>query len=143
MQKFKHYLLSFEHFRNPETDFDVSRLLSLMDMIAHPLHTYLASVPQSLLALSRFSTLERPIDPLKIDRSIDISDEKKTINYIFNVWPAWLLNMETEEFEGGRWKDWPESKVKKVLIWLVPLMNRGRWRFSSCDWRGRWRKGRS
>lgn len=143
MQKLKNYLLSFEHFRNPETEFDVSRLLFLMDRIAHPLHTHLASVPQSILALSRFSTPERPIDPLKIDRSLDVPDEKKTTNYIFNVLPAWLLNLETEEFEGGRWKGWPESKVKRVLTGLVPLMNRGRWRFSSCDWRGRWRKGRS
>ncbi|KAF6235647.1 hypothetical protein HO173_006330 [Letharia columbiana] len=143
MQKLKNYLLSFEHFRHPETEFDVSRLLFLMDRIAHPLHTHLASVPQSILALSRFSTPERPIDLLKIDRSLDVPDEKKTTNYIFNVLPAWLLNLETEEFEGGRWKGWPESKVKRVLTGLVPLMNRGRWRFSSCDWRGRWRKGRS
>ncbi|CAD6583652.1 MAG: hypothetical protein ASARMPRED_001462 [Alectoria sarmentosa] len=114
MQKLKNYLLSFEHFRNPETEFDVSRLLCLMDTIAHPLHTHLASVPQSILALSRFSTPKRPIDPLKIDRSIDVLDEKKTTNYIFNVLPAWLLNMETEEFEGGRWKDWPDSKMDSV-----------------------------
>lgn len=61
---------SFEHFRVPETEFDVSRLLFLMDKIAHPLHIHLASVPQSILALSRFSTSERPIYPLKLDRSI-------------------------------------------------------------------------
>lgn len=143
MQKLKNYLLSFEHFRNPETEFDVSRLLFLMDRIALPLHTHLASVPQSLLALSRFSTPERPIDPLEIDRAIEVPDDNKTTNYVFNVLPAWLLNIETEEFEGGRWKDWPESKVKKLLTGMALLMNKGRWRFSSCDWRGRWRRGRS
>ena len=60
MQKLKNHLLSFEHFRDPETQITVSRLLSLMDKIALPLHTHLASVPHSLLALSRFSTPKRP-----------------------------------------------------------------------------------
>lgn len=45
MQKLKNYLLSFEHFRNPKTEVTVSRLLSLMDKIALPLHTHLTSVP--------------------------------------------------------------------------------------------------
>ncbi|CAF9935486.1 hypothetical protein IMSHALPRED_010244 [Imshaugia aleurites] len=106
LQTLKNYLLTFEHFRNPATDFSPSHLLALNDKIALPLHAHLASVPPSILALSRFSTPEHPFDPLAIDRAVELSDDKKTTTYIFNVLPVWLLNVESEQFENGRWKEW-------------------------------------
>lgn len=105
-----------------------------MDSFSEPLYQHLASEPRSLLALSRFSTPEKPIDLVKL--ALEAGKKSVTVDFDFNVLPVFLLNMETVEFEGGMWHNIfpPVSKVaKRVLAKAVPLWQRRRWRFASCN----------
>ena len=105
-----------------------------MDSFSESLYSHLQSEPQSLLSLSRFNTPERPID--LVEMALKAGKKSVTASFVFNILPVFLLNMETVEFEGGRWFNVfpPVNKVVKyVLTKVVPLWQRRRWRFASCS----------
>lgn len=63
-----------------------------------------------------------------------------SLDFVLNVLPCFMLNMEFEEFEGGYWAGkWPDIKGvgRWVLFNVVPVWHSGWWRFASCDARGR------
>ena len=135
MEVFKNYLLGLA---NHEADFSHTRLITIMDSFSEPLYSHLRSEPEAIVALSRFSTPQHPIDLAKI--ALDAGKKSVTVNFVFNFLPVFLLNMETVEFEGGRWHNVfpPITGVAKwVLTKSVPLWQRRKWRFSSCDADGR------
>lgn len=108
-----------------------------MDSFSAPLYKHLASEPKVLAALSRFSTPENPIDIAKI--ALEQGKKQLSLEFILNVMPMFLLNMEDVEFENGMWKGFPTipAPVKWTLKNLVPVWRRGWWRFASCDANGR------
>jgi hypothetical protein len=59
LETFKTYLSALT---NQESDLNHTHLLHIMDSFSTALYTHLKSEPQSLLALSRFSTPSHPID---------------------------------------------------------------------------------
>ncbi len=62
-----------------------------------------------------------------------------TPDFMAHVMPVFLLNMEKEEFEEGRWRDYPPlpMSVSELLDKFVPEGERAIWRFASCDAEGR------
>ena len=135
LESFETYLLNITDY---ESGFQPTRLLEIMDSFSEPLYTHLASEPQSLLALSRFSTPEQPFDLVKM--ALEAGKKSVSMDFAFNTLPVFLLNMEHLEFEGGMWQNVfpPVPKpVKFLLMKLVPLWQRQRWRFASCDGNGK------
>jgi hypothetical protein len=133
MEAFKEYLV------NPQNaaKFSARELMAIMDSFSKPLYTHLKSEIRSLLALSRFSTPERPIDLAKM--ALEAGKKSVTKDFVLNVLPVFLLNMETVEFEGGMWHGVfpPVSKATKfILTNAVPMWQRQRWRFASCNGNG-------
>jgi hypothetical protein len=116
---------------------DATKLLEIMDSFSTPMHAHLTSEPQSLLALSRFSTPEKPIDLA----AIALAQGKKSVTFDFtlNVMPCFLLNMENVEFEEGRWQSFPPvpAPVKWIMVSVIPLPRRRWWRFTSCGTDGK------
>ncbi|KAI9783036.1 MAG: hypothetical protein M1816_001613 [Peltula sp. TS41687] len=135
LEAFKTYLVNLA---DHESDFSSAKLIAIMNSFSEPLYSHLRSEPEVLLALSRFSTPERPIDLVEIGSTA--GKQSLTPGFIFNVLPVFLLNMETVEFEGGMWHDvFPPIRgmMKWILTRGVPLWQRRQWRFSSCDADGR------
>lgn len=135
LETFKTYL---SNVTNHELVFQPAKLLEIMDSFSEPLYTHLASEPQSLLALSRFSTPEKPLDLVKM--ALEAGKKSVTTDFVLNILPVFLLNMEHTEFEGGMWENvFPpvSTPVKFILMRLVPLWQRQRWRFASCDGSGK------
>jgi hypothetical protein len=85
------------------------------------------------VALSRFSTPEKPIDILTIAETT--GKKIVTLEYAFNSLPMFLLNMEVVEFEGGQWNVFPPvpGPVLFIMTKLIPLWRRSVWRFAACD----------
>jgi hypothetical protein len=116
-----------------ESEFRSQELLDILDSFSEPLYSHLSSEIESLLALSRFSTPEKPFDLVKM--ALEAGKKSVTMDFAFNVLPVFLLNMEHVEFEDGMWLDvfppvpWP---VKFILMRLVPLWQYQRWQFASC-----------
>ena len=120
------------------SDFSHTKLLAIMDSFSAPLYSHLQSEPQALLALSRFSTPERPIDLAAI--ALKAGKKSVTLSFVFNILPVFLLNMETIEFEGGMWHlVFPpvSPAVKWIMTTVVPFWHQKRWRFVSCGVDGR------
>lgn len=131
LESFKNYLSSL---RGQESTFQSAHLLKIMDAFSDPFYKHLASEPDAILALARFSTPEKPIEIAKI--ALEIGKKQMTLSFAFNVMPVFLLNMETVEFEGGMWHDVfpPVPKpLKYVLYSLIPMWRGKQWRFVSCD----------
>ena len=108
-----------------------------MDAFSGPFFDHLAAEPDAILSLSRFYTPENPFDIEKIA----LASEKKqlTPGFIFNTLPAFLLNMETVEFENGMWHGvFPPlpSGAKYFMYTSVPMWRGSQWRFVSCDTKG-------
>jgi hypothetical protein len=116
-------------------------LLSSLDSFSTALHAHLVSEPLSLAALSRYSAAFSAANTTLVE--VSLAEGKKamgSLDFVANVLPAFLLNMEFEEFEDGYWKDkWPDlhGGARWALFNVVPLWNRGWWRFASCDAQGR------
>ena len=110
------------------------QLLEIMDAFSGPFYDHLAAEPEAILALSRFSTPENQID---IEKIAHASGKKQmTPGFILNTFPAFLLNMETVEFENGMWHGvFPPipGVAKYVMYSLVPMWKAGQWKFVSCD----------
>lgn len=135
LEALKSYLVTLA---GHEFDFSSTKLIEIMDSFSKPLYSHLRSEPDVLLALSRFSTPQKPIDLVEIASTA--GKQSLTVGFIFNILPVFLLNMETVEFEGGMWHNvFPPVKgmAKWVLTSVVPLWQRRQWRFSSCDANGR------
>ena len=117
---------------NPRTDFQPTHLLGIMDSFSEPLYSHLKSEPQAILALSRFSTAGRKFDLTKI--AAETGKKSVTLDFALNVLPIFLLNMETVEFEGGMWQNFPAvpSPVRWIMKNVLPLWQRRWWRFMSC-----------
>jgi hypothetical protein len=134
LKTFKDYLVEL---KNSQTDFNPTRLLEIMDSFSEPLYSHLKAEPQALLALSRFSSPERQFDVTKI--AAETGKKSVTFDFALNVLPIFLLNMESAEFEGGMWRDFPE--VSRPVRWMMknvlPLWQRRWWRFLSCTSDGR------
>lgn len=83
---------------------------------------------------------ERPRPNLGSDLakiSADSNKSQMTMDFMFNVLPVFLLNMETKEFEGGMWHGvFPPAKGagRWMLYGVVPFLGKGNkvWRFCSC-----------
>jgi hypothetical protein len=134
LKSFQSYL---EEVRESKTSFESSHLLQIMDSFSTALYSHLISEPKVLVALSRFSTSEHPIDIVKI--ALEQGKKQVSLGFILNVMPMFLLNMEDVEFEDGMWASFPPipGAVKWILKSLVPMWQRKLWRFSSCDASGR------
>jgi hypothetical protein len=133
METFKKYLVD----PGRQSDFSPGQLLAIMDSFSKPLYSHLKSEIRSLLALSRFSTPEKPIDLVKM--ALEAGKKSVTKDFVLNTLPVFLLNMETVEFEGGMWHGvFPpvSTPVKFILTEGVPLWQRRRWRFTSCGAEG-------
>lgn len=106
-----------------------------MDSFKDVLHSHLKSEPPSIVALSQYNTPEHPIDILAIAGKA--GKRQMSVDFIFNVLPVFLLNMETADFEGGMWHDvFPPFKgvVKKIMTEWVPMwQGNRRWRYVSCS----------
>lgn len=130
MKSFKDYLVGL---KTRESDFDPKRFLEIMDSFSAPLYSHLKAEPQALVALSRFSSPEKPIDLEQIAR---VTGKKSvTLDFALNVMPVFLQNMETVEFEEGRWKEFPKvpGPVRWIMKNVLPLWQRRWWRFMSCN----------
>lgn len=104
-----------------------------MDSFAKPFYAHLEQESKALAELRRFSSPEKPLDLVKMAQSA--GKKSLTPNFLFNVLPVFLLNMETIEFEDGRWHGvFPPSPfaANYVLKVLVPMWQSKRWRFVSC-----------
>ncbi len=123
--------------KNPQSDFKATRLLEIMDSFSEPLYTHLAAEPQALLALSRFASPEKQIDLVKMEA--EQGKKVVTLNFALNVLPIYMNNMESVEFEGGRWKNHPDVPpfVRWVMKVVIPMWHARQWRFMSCDSDGR------
>ena len=84
MEAFKEYLV--DHGRG--SDFSPSKLLAIMDSFSKPLYTHLKSEIDSLLALSRFSTPEKPIDLVAM--ALQAGKKSVTADFVFNTLPVFL-----------------------------------------------------
>lgn len=118
-------------------NFSSRELLAIMDSFKDALHSHLKSEPPALVALSKYSTAERPIDILGIAETAG----KKQVNlaFLFNTLPVFFLNMETATFEGGMWHEvFPPFKglARTIMLRLVPMWQSARWRFVSCTHEG-------
>ncbi|MCJ1395640.1 hypothetical protein MMC18_008526 [Xylographa bjoerkii] len=132
LERFKIYLLQHE------ADFSHAALIAIMDSFSEPLYSHLQSEPQSLLALSRFSTPERPIN--LVDIALKAGKKSLTISFVFNILPVFLLNMDAADFEGGIWHNvFPPvpTTIRWILTVAVPMWQGRRWRFTSCNADGR------
>ena len=112
-----------------------------MDSFSEPLYDHLKAEPQSILALARFNTPQRPIDILKM--ALEAGKKSVTLSFVFNILPVFLLNMETVEFEGGMWHNvFPpfNPAVKWILTKVATLWQRRRWRFASCTPDGKFKQ---
>jgi hypothetical protein len=98
LEQFKTYL---ESLTLHEEDFSASELLKIMDSFSTALHAHLATEPDQIADLARFSTPEKPIDIEKI--AAEIGKKQVTLDFALNVMPIFFLNMEFVEFEGGMW----------------------------------------
>lgn len=83
--------------------------------------------------------MERPRPNLGADLvqiSAESSKKQMSMDFMFNVLPVFLLNMETKEFEGGMWHEvFPPAKGagRWVLYGAVPRWKGNKvWRFCSC-----------
>ena len=130
MDEFKAYLTGLA---GREAEFDAATLIKIMDSFKEPLYKHLQHEPVMLAELSRFSSPDKPLDLVKMAESAG----KKSLSrdFLFNVLPVFLLNMETVEFEGGRWHGvFPPlpRAANYVLKVMIPAWQRKRWRFASC-----------
>jgi hypothetical protein len=100
---------------------------------AVPLHEHLAKEPQTLLGLSRFCTSENHFDLATI--AIETGKKTLSIEFAFNVFPMFLLNMEIYEFEDGMWQNFPAAPtpVRWIMRTILPLWNAKQWKFMSCS----------
>lgn len=132
MARFKAYL------QKEGANFSATELTSIMDSFKDALHSHLKSEPPSIVALSKYSTPENPIDILGI---ADAAGKKQlSLGFVFNVLPVFFLNMDTVDFEGGMWHEvFPPLKglVKWIMLRAVPMWNPRRWRFVSCSPEGK------
>jgi hemerythrin-like domain-containing protein len=128
LDDFKTYLTGLKFM---DEEFDSKRLIEIMDSFLEPLYTHLAAEPDALVALSRFSSLERDFDLAKIAR--EAGKKSVTLDFALNVLPIFLLNMESDEFKGGMWKDFPNvpAPVRFVMKSDFPLWQRKQLRFLS------------
>ncbi|RDW60761.1 hypothetical protein BP6252_12144 [Coleophoma cylindrospora] len=134
LESFKVYL---ESLQAVEKEFKPRRLLEIMDDFAGPLYAHLESEPKVLLSLSRFVTATNHFDLAAIGR--ETGKKSVSLDFVVNVMPCFLLNMEGQEFEGGMWRGFPElpGVARWILKVLVPLWHPRRWRFVACDSDGR------
>jgi len=115
------------------SEFSHHMLLQIMDTFSGPLYSHLKSEPQSLVALKKYSTPEKPIDLAAI--ALEAGKKSITAGFVFNTLPVFLLNMETVDFEGGMWYGvFPpiSGAVKWMMTQGIPLWHRSWWRFASC-----------
>jgi len=123
------------------TSLSAAHLLSILDSFSAPLHSHLASEPQTLAALSRFAPAFEAANTTLV--VVSLAEGKKTmasLDFVLNVLPCFMLNMEFEEFEDGYWTGkWPDIKGvgRWALFNVVPMWHSKRWRFASCDAQGR------
>ncbi|KAK3394590.1 hypothetical protein B0H63DRAFT_51392 [Podospora didyma] len=133
MERFKAYLQA------EGGNFSGTELVAIMDSFKDALYAHLQSEPAALVALAEHSTPERPIDILAIAGAA--ATKQLNLNFIFNIMPVFLLNMDTVDFEDGMWDSvFPPFPypVKLVFTRLVPLWQGNRkWRFASCSVDGR------
>lgn len=130
LKSFKDYLVDL---KMREAHFDPKRLLEIMDSFSEPLYSHLKAEPQALLALSRFSSPERQFNLEQIAR---VTGKKSvTLDFALNVMPIFLQNMESVEYEGGTWKEFPNvpGPVRWIMNNVLPLWQRKWWRFMSCN----------
>ncbi|KAF7511256.1 hypothetical protein GJ744_005153 [Endocarpon pusillum] len=135
MEEFKKYLLQLNR---GKSKFSHQRLLQIMDTFSKPLHDHLTSEPQSLLAVRRYSTAEKPIDLVAM--ALDTGKKSVTAGFVFSTLPVFLLNMETVQFEDGMWHGvFPPmtGPAKWVMTKGVPRWHQSWWRFVSCTPDGR------
>lgn len=127
LDEFKTYLTGLKFM---EDEFDSKRLLEIMDSFSEPFYSHLVAEPGALLALSRFASPN--FDLAKIAR--ETGKKSVTLDFSLNVLPIFLLNMESEEFEGGIWKNFPDvpAPVRFIMKSILPLWRRKQWRFLSC-----------
>lgn len=134
---FERDLLAFkshlENLRTHKISFQSSRILEMMDSFSDALCKHLISEPKAIVALSRFSTPDNPIDIASI--ALGQGKKQVTIDFTLNVMPVFLLNMEIVDFEDGRWRKFPPvyGLARWILKSLIPMWNHGRWRFASCS----------
>ncbi|MCJ1379737.1 hypothetical protein MMC17_002840 [Xylographa soralifera] len=127
LERFKSYLVE------KGSQFSSTELLAIMDSFSEPLYSHLKAEPQQILALSRFSTPQSPIDIVAM--AVEAGKKSVTPSFVFNVLPVFLLNMDTVDFEGGIWHNvFPPVNpvVKWILTRAAPMWQRRRWRFASC-----------
>jgi hypothetical protein len=123
------------------TSLSPTTLLSILDSFSAPLHSHLTSEPLSLAALSRFAPAFEAANTTLVD--VSLTEGKKamaSLDFVLNVLPCFMLNMEFEEFEDGYWTGkWPGIKGvgRWALFNVVPMWHSKRWRFASCDAQGR------
>lgn len=127
---FKSYLNGIQ---THKPNFESSRILEIMDSFSASLHNHLISEPKALLALSRFSTGNNDIDIVRI--ALEQGKKQVNFDFVLNVMPVFLLNMETVEFEDGRWNNFPpvSGLVNWILRSFVPKWHHRWWRFASCS----------
>lgn len=116
-----------EYLQSKGADFSSTELLSIMGSFKDALHSHLKSEPLAIVALAKYSTVERPNDILGI---ADTAGKKQV-----NTLPVFFLNMETATFEGGMWHEvLPPLKcfTRTVMFRLGPMWQSARWRFVSC-----------
>ncbi|KAK2599239.1 hypothetical protein N8I77_011009 [Diaporthe amygdali] len=132
MARFKAYL------QKEGANFSAVELIAIMDSFKDPLYSHLKAEPPSIVALSKYSTPENPIDILGIANAA--GKKQLSLGFIFNVLPVFFLNMDTVNFEGGMWHEvFPPLKgaVKWIMLNAVPMWNARRWRFVSCSPEGK------
>lgn len=97
MDRFKAYL------HKEGDNFSATELISIMDSFKDALHCHLKSEPPTIVALSKYSTPENPIDILGI---ADAAGKKQlSLRFVFDILPVFFLNMDTLDFEGGMWHE--------------------------------------
>lgn len=127
LERFKTYLLE------KDTEFSPTELISIMDSFMQPLYEHLKAEPQTIVDLSRFSTVEKPIDIVAL--ALQAGKKQVSVSFLFNILPIFFLNMESVEFEGGMWHEIfpPVSKpVKWIMTKGAPMWQHRLWRFASC-----------
>jgi hypothetical protein len=123
------------------TSLSPTTLLSILDSFSSPLHSHLTSESLSLAALSRFAPAFEAANTTLVE--VSLTEGKKamaSLDFVLNVLPCFMLNMEFEEFEDGYWTGkWPDIKGlgRWAIFNVVPLWHSRRWRFTSCDAQGR------
>lgn len=118
---------------------DGPKLLSIMDSFSAPFETHFHNEIATIANLADHPSAPKPDTPEAAEASLTFKNwGKSTVTKAgtTDVVPFFLLNLDrTDQFEGGRWANWPPipAPIKWGLINVGGWFKGGYWKFASCD----------